>query len=70
MRWLPDQCNRDNRDTLLMKGRKDWAEMSTEKVREILKTRAPAPLSDAAAATLAEIRREAETKLKDHHFGS
>jgi trimethylamine--corrinoid protein Co-methyltransferase len=68
--WLPDQCNRDNLDNWLMKGRKDWAEMSTAKAREILKTHAPAPLSDTAAATLAEIRREAETKLKDHHFRS
>ncbi|MDH3828509.1 MAG: trimethylamine methyltransferase family protein, partial [Desulfobacterales bacterium] len=31
--WLPDQCNRDNLDNWLMKGRKDWAEMSTEKAR-------------------------------------
>jgi trimethylamine:corrinoid methyltransferase-like protein len=51
-----------------MKGRKDWAEMSTEKAREILKTHTPVPLSDAAAATLTEIRREAETKLMGHHF--
>ena len=68
--WLPDQCNRDNLDTWFMKGRKDWAEMSTEKAREILKTHTPAPLSDTAAATLTEIRREAETKLKDHYFRS
>ena len=25
--WLPDQCNRDNLDTWLMKGCKDWAAM-------------------------------------------
>jgi trimethylamine--corrinoid protein Co-methyltransferase len=68
--WRPDQCNRDNLDTWFMKGRKDWAEMSTEKAREILKTHTPAPLSDTAAATLTEIRREAETKLKDHYFRS
>ena len=68
--WLPDQCNRDNLDNWLMKGRKDWAEMSTEKAREILKTHRPVPLSDATAATLSEIRREAATKLKDHHFRS
>ena len=68
--WLPDQCNRDNLDTWLMKGRKDWAAMSTEKAREILKTHTPAPLSGAVAATLTEIRREAEIKLKDHHFRS
>ena len=68
--WLPDQCNRDNLDTWLVKGRKDWAEMSTEKAREILKTHTPVPLSDAAAATLTEIRREAETKLMGHHFTS
>jgi len=68
--WLPDQCNRDNLDNWLMKGRKDWAEMSTEMAREILKTHTPAPLSDTAAATLTEIRREAETKLKDHYFTS
>jgi trimethylamine:corrinoid methyltransferase-like protein len=53
-----------------MKGRKDWAEMSTEKAREILKTYAPAPLSDTAAAMLSEIREEADAKLKDHHFRS
>jgi trimethylamine--corrinoid protein Co-methyltransferase len=68
--WLPDQCNRDNLDTWLMKGCKDWAEMSTQKAREILKTHTPAPLSDAAASTLTEIRREAEAKLKDHSFTS
>ena len=68
--WLPEQCNRDNLDTWLMKGGKDWAAMCTEKAREILKTHIPAPLSDAAAAALIEIRREAETKLKDHHFRS
>ncbi len=68
--WLPEQCNRDNLDTWLMKGGKDWAAMCTEKARKILKTHIPAPLSDAAAATLTEIRREAETKLKDHHFRS
>ena len=68
--WLPDQCNRDNLDNWLMKGRKDWAELSTAKARELLKTHAPAPLSDTVAATLTEIRREAETKLKDHHFRS
>jgi hypothetical protein len=53
-----------------MKGRQDWAELSTTKAREILKTHAPEPLSDTTAATLAEIRREAETKLKDHYFAS
>jgi trimethylamine--corrinoid protein Co-methyltransferase len=68
--FLPDQCNRDNLDTWLMKGGKDWAAMSTEKAREILKAHTPAPLSDAAAATLTEIRREAETKLKNHYFTS
>ena len=68
--WLPDQCNRDNLDTWLMKGSKDWSEMSTEKAREILKNHTPAPLSDATKATLTEIRREAETKLKDHYFAS
>jgi len=68
--WRPDQCNRDNLDTWLMKGRKDWATMSTEKARELLKTHTPAPLGEATAATLTEIRREAATKLKDHHFRS
>jgi len=66
--WRPDQCNRDNLDTWRMKGRKDWAAMCTEKAREILKTHTPAPLSDAAASTLAEIRREAAAKLEDLHF--
>jgi len=68
--WLPDQCNRDNLDTWLMKGGKDWAETCTEKAREILNTHTPAPLSDAAVATLSDIRREAEAKLKDHEFRS
>ena len=68
--WMPDQCNRDNLDTWLKKGRKDWAAMCTEKARDILKTHTPAPLSNAAASTLSEIRREATTKLKDHHFTS
>ena len=68
--WLPDLCNRDNLDNWLMQGRKDWAELSTAKARELLKTHAPEPLSDMAAAALAEIRREAETKLKDHYFRS
>ena len=68
--WRPDQCNRDNPDTWLMKGRKDWGEMCTEKARDILKTHTPAPLSDAAADALIEIRREAATQLKDHHFTS
>ena len=53
-----------------MKGSKDWAEMSTTKARDILKTHAPEPLSDTAATTLAEIRREAEIKLKGHYFRS
>ena len=68
--WRPDTCNRDNPDTWLMKGRKDWAEMCTEKAREILKTHTPAPLSDVAATTLTAIREEAATKLKDHQFRS
>jgi trimethylamine--corrinoid protein Co-methyltransferase len=68
--WLPDQCNRDNLDTWRMKGGKDWAETCTEKAREILQVHSPAPLSDAAAATLREIRREAEAKLKHHEFRS
>jgi trimethylamine:corrinoid methyltransferase-like protein len=53
-----------------MMGRKDWAEKSTEKAREILKTHTPAPLSETTSATLVEIRTEAETKLKNHHFES
>ena len=68
--WRPDTCNRDNPDTWLMKGRKDWAEMCTEKAREILKTHTPAPLSDVAVTTLTAIREEAATKLKDLHFAS
>ena len=68
--WMPDQCNRDNPETWLMKGGKDWAATCTEKAREILKTHTPVPLSDAAASTLAEIRREAEAKLKEHQFAS
>ena len=68
--WLPHQCNRDNLDTWKMKGRKDWAEISTEKAREILKTHTPEPLSDASRNTLDEIRKDAEAKLKDHHFAS
>jgi trimethylamine:corrinoid methyltransferase-like protein len=68
--WQPNLCNRDNPDTWRMKGGKDWAEMCTAKARDILKTHTPAPLSDAAADALTEIRREAEIKLKDHHFTS
>ena len=68
--WVPDQCNRDNLDTWLMKGRKDWAELCTQKARDIFKTHTAEPLSDAAASTLSEIRQEAEAKLKDHHFAS
>jgi trimethylamine--corrinoid protein Co-methyltransferase len=68
--WLPDRCNRDNLDTWLAKGRKDWAETCTAKAREILNTHTPAPLSVAAADTIADIRREAEAKLKDHQFRS
>jgi trimethylamine--corrinoid protein Co-methyltransferase len=68
--WLPDQCNRDNLDTWRMKGGKDWAETCTEKAREILRVHSPTPLSDAAAATLNDIRSEAEAKLKDHEFRS
>ena len=68
--WLPHQCNRDNLDTWMMKGRKDWAETSTEKARVILKIHTPEPLSDAARNTLDEIRKEAGAKLKDHHFAS
>jgi trimethylamine:corrinoid methyltransferase-like protein len=68
--WLPDHCNRDDLDAWLLKGRKDWAAMSTEKARELLKTHTPARLSDTAAATLTEIRKEAESKLKDHSFAT
>ena len=68
--WLPTQCNRDNLDSWLKKGGKDWAQTCTEKAREILSTHTPAPLSDAAAATLSDIRREAEAKLKGHEFRS
>lgn len=68
--WLPHQSNRDNLDTWMMKGRKDWAETSTEKARAILKTHTPEPLSEAARNTLDEIRMEAGAKLKDHHFAS
>ena len=68
--WRPDQCNRDNLDTWHMKGGKDWGEMCTEKAREILETHRPTPLSEAAASALIEIRKEAETKLKGHHFKS
>ena len=66
--WQPDHCNRDNLDTWRMKGGKDWAQACTEKAREILKTHTPEPLSDAAVDTIAEIRREAEAKLKGHKF--
>jgi trimethylamine--corrinoid protein Co-methyltransferase len=68
--WLPTLCNRDNLDTWLKKGGKDWAETCTEKAREILQIHTPAPLSDEAADTIAEIRREAEAKLKDLQFRS
>ncbi len=68
--WRPHQCTRVNLDTWLIKGHKAGAEMSTEKAREILKTHTPVPLSDTVAATLSEIRNEAETKLKGHHFTS
>jgi trimethylamine--corrinoid protein Co-methyltransferase len=68
--WRPDQCNRENLENWIMMGRKDWAEKSTEKAREILKTHTPAPLSETTSATLVEIRTEAETKLKNHHFES
>jgi trimethylamine--corrinoid protein Co-methyltransferase len=68
--WLPHQSNRDNLDTWMMKGRKDWAETSTEKARVILKTHTPEPLSDTTRDTLDEIRKEAGAKLKDHHFAS
>ena len=68
--WRPDCCNRDNLDSWIKKGRKDWAEMATEKAREILRTHTPAPLSHTTAATLIEIRKEAETKLKGHYFTS
>ena len=44
--------------------------MCTEKAREILETHKPAPLSEAAASALTEIRKEAEIKLKGHHFTS
>lgn len=53
--WLPDQCNRDNLDTWLTKGGKDWAQACIEKARDILNTHTPAPLSGAAAATLSLI---------------
>ena len=68
--WLPTQCNRDNLDSWLKKGGKDWAQTCTEKAREILQFHTPAPLGDAAAAALSEIRREAEAKLKGHEFRS
>ncbi len=66
--WLPHHCNRDNLDTWLLKGRPDWAGASTRKAREILKSHAPAPLSDAAREAIDEIRREAEAALRDHRF--
>jgi trimethylamine--corrinoid protein Co-methyltransferase len=68
--WQPEHCNRDNADTWLMKGGRDWAERSIEKARDILKTHSPVPLSDAVAETLKDIRREAEAKLEDHQFGT
>jgi len=68
--WLPDQCNRDNLDTWMSKGRQDWAARCMQKARELLQSHSPVPLNDTAAAALAEIRREAEAKLKDHHFRS
>jgi len=68
--WQPALCNRDNLETWQLKGRKDWAAVCTDKARDILNTHTPVPLSDSAASTLSEIRREAEKKLKDHHFAS
>ena len=68
--WRPDRCNRDNLDSWIEKGRKDWAEMATEKARDILRTHTPAPLDNTTTAALIEIRKEAETKLKDHYFAS
>lgn len=68
--WLPDRCNRDNLDTWIMKGSKDWAEACTEKARDTLKNHEPVPLSDAVCDTLEEIRKEAEVKLKDRSFVS
>lgn len=68
--WQPAQVNRDNLDNWLMKGGRDWGKTCTEKAREILQTHTPAPLSEAAAATLNEIRSEAEVKLKGIEFRS
>jgi len=68
--WQPEQVNRDNLDSWLMKGGRDWGETCTEKAREILRTHTPAPLSETAVAALGEIRSEAEVKLKGHEFRS
>ena len=66
--WLPDQCNRDNLDNWVAKGSKTWAEKSVEKALRILRTHAPAPLSQDAAKALADLREEAAVKLEGHHF--
>ena len=66
--WIPGQCNRDNLDNWVAKGSKTWAEKSVEKARRILRTHAPAPLSQDAAKALADLREEAAVKLEGHRF--
>ena len=66
--WIPEQCNRDNLDTWLQQGSKDWGQRSSQKAEKILESHEPEALKADIQKDLDAIRQKAVKKLKDIHF--
>ncbi len=66
--WRPRLSNRDDPDTWLAKGGKDFGQTLIEATLDILDTHVPAPLSAEASAKVDEIVRKTEEALKEMYF--
>jgi len=66
--WRPRFMNRDDPETWLKKGGKNYGEIVTQKAIEILETHEPESLPEDVARLLNEITKKAEKALSGKHF--
>jgi len=66
--WRPKHVNRENPETWKALGKKEYAQVVTEKARQILATHEPEALPDDMIASLDAIVAGAEDALRGHHF--
>jgi trimethylamine--corrinoid protein Co-methyltransferase len=66
--WRPKYVNRENPETWSALGKKEYAQVVTEKARTILATHEPEALPDDVSATLDAIVARAGEALRRHHF--